>query len=70
VRNNPADAKVREGGVGGNPGTYWRGHSPIARGRDNGGAGNSQYPMERTILEQISTLQPVEDPTPGQVDMP
>ncbi|GAB0198858.1 hypothetical protein GRJ2_002351200 [Grus japonensis] len=38
-------------------------------GRSYGGEGKSLQPMRRTTVEQIITLQPKEDPTPGQVDI-
>ncbi|KAM9270219.1 LOW QUALITY PROTEIN: MORN repeat-containing protein 1 [Morus bassanus] len=34
-------------------------------GRNRGGAGVSVQPIKRTTVEQIFTLQPMEDPTPG-----
>lgn len=71
VRNNPVTAKAREGEGGGDaPGTWStrcrnRDFS-AARGEDYGEGSTSLKPIKRTTLEQILTLQPIEDPTPEQ----
>lgn len=53
MRNSRAN-KVKEGGGGGTPGTS---------------AGISLQLMERTIVQQIFTVQLVEDPTLEQLDI-
>lgn len=44
-------------------------HSPAAPGEDHSGAGLSLQSMERTVLEQISSLQCPEDPVPQHMDV-
>lgn len=66
---NLANTKGRERG-GGRGSTYKHQglrHSSAAHGGD-GGAGSLLQPMERTMVQQISILQPVEDPMPELVD--
>lgn len=43
-------------------------HSSAAHGGDDGGAGSLLQPMERTLVQQMSILQPVEDSMPELVD--
>lgn len=56
TRNDPADTKVREEGGG--------------RDAPGAGAENPLQTVGRTMVEQISTLQPLEDTTPERMDIP
>lgn len=42
---------------------------PCSPWRDHTGGGISLKPVKRTVVEQVSTLQPVEDITPEQVSV-
>lgn len=66
---NLAKTKGRERG-GGRGSTYKHQgrYSSAVHGGDDGGAGIFLQPVDRTMVEQISILQPVEDPMPELLD--
>lgn len=55
MRNSPASTRVREEG--------WEGGAPAVPREDRGKTDISLGLVERTMVEQIFTLQPMEDPT-------
>ena len=57
MRTIPANTKVKEDRGGGDGSG-----SGGAQERNQDGAGVSLQPMKRTTVEQVSTLQPVDDP--------
>lgn len=64
-RNNPDRRAVGVGG--GTKCLSW--HSPAAPGDDHSGEGVSLQSTGRTVLEQVSTLQHLEDPVPQHMDV-
>lgn len=68
MRNSRGNIKVRGGG--GEVSPWQRRYYPAALRRDHGGAGISLQLVERTMPDQMSTLQPVENLMLEQMDMP
>lgn len=66
MRQSSENTKIREERGGGsvpNAGP----EIPLKPGRDHNGAGVSLQTVEKSVVDQVFTLQPMEDPMPKQV---